>query len=84
MGRDAVMAAMHRRGIGTGVHYIALHLHPYYRKRYGLSPRDFPNATWISERTISLPLSAKLTDAEVSRVADSFRKIVGGAARRRG
>jgi len=80
--RDAVMHALHRRGIGTGVHYRSLHLHPYYRNRFGFRPGDFPNAEWISERTLSLPLSAKLTDTEVSRIVAGFRDVVGGAARR--
>ncbi len=81
--RDGVMRALARRGVGTGVHYISLHLHPFYRKKFGFKRQDFPNAAWISERTLSLPLSAKLTDAEVERVVKSFRTVVRAAARRR-
>jgi dTDP-4-amino-4,6-dideoxygalactose transaminase len=66
--RDHVMLELHRQNIGTGVHYRALHLHPYYRETFGYVPGDFPNAEWISERTISLPLSPKLTDDDVEDV----------------
>lgn len=66
--RNEFMTKMHQRGVGTGVHYRAVHIHPYYRERFGYAPEDFPNAHWISERTVSLPLSAKLTDQHVERV----------------
>ncbi len=79
--RDGVMMALFRRGVGCGVHYIALHLQPYYRKRFGFRPNDFPVAAWISERTLSLPLSAALTDGEAERVADAFVAVIRGAAR---
>ena len=78
-GRDGIRGMLAERGIGTGVHYISLHLHPHYRKRYGFSPGDFPNARWISERTLSLPFSAFLTDSEVERVADVFRAVINSA-----
>ena len=66
--RDEVLVALHEQNIGTGVHYRALHLHPYYRDTFGYSQGDFPNAEWISDRTISLPLSPKLTDDDVDDV----------------
>ncbi len=66
--RNEFMTKMHKRGVGTGVHYRAVHVHPYYQERFGYKPEDFPNANWISERTVSLPLSAKLTDEQVDRV----------------
>lgn len=77
MSRDEVMAQLHARGIGTGVHYRALHLQAYYRDRFGFRPEDFPNAAWISERTISLPLSAKLTDSEVDRIIKAVQDVLG-------
>ena len=76
VGRDEVQAALHELRIGTGIHYRALHLHAYYRERWGLEPGDYPNATWISERTISLPLSPKLTDADVQDVTDAVRGVL--------
>lgn len=74
--RDAFMTELHRRGIGTGVHYRSLHLHAYYRKRFGFEEDDFPEATSISDRTVSLPLSAKLTDDEVERVIHNVRDLL--------
>ncbi len=75
--RDELMAALHQRGIGTGVHYVGVHLHPYYRERFGYRPEDFPNATWISERTVSLPLSGGLSDEDVEDVIAAVRAVVG-------
>jgi dTDP-4-amino-4,6-dideoxygalactose transaminase len=81
IGRDAFMARLHARGIGTGVHYRALHLHRYYRERFGFRPEDFPEAHRIGERTVSLPLSAKLTDADVDRVIGAVRGVLPQAVR---
>ena len=75
--RDGFLAEMHQRRIGTGVHYRALHVHPYYRDRWGYRPGDFPNAHAIGERTVSLPLSPKLGDREVDRVVRAVHEIVG-------
>ncbi len=74
--RDEFLDEMTKRNIGVGVHYIALHLHPYYQKTYGYKRGDFPNAEWISDRTVSLPLSAKLTDEDVEDVVQAVRKIL--------
>jgi dTDP-4-amino-4,6-dideoxygalactose transaminase len=75
--RDEFLSQMHRRRIGTGVHYRALHTHPYYRERWGFRPEQFPNAYAIGEHTVSLPLAPKLTDAEVERVIVAAREILG-------
>ncbi|MCX5660740.1 MAG: DegT/DnrJ/EryC1/StrS aminotransferase family protein [Planctomycetota bacterium] len=82
IGRDEVMGELHKRGIGSGVHYRALHLHEYYRKTWGYEPDDFPNARWVSDRTLSLPFSAKLSEEEIVRIIDTFRDVVGGARRK--
>ncbi len=74
--RDGFLEEMTRRKLGVGVHYLALHLHPYYQQAYGCKPGDFPNAEWISHRTVSLPLSPKLTDQEVERVVSHVRDIL--------
>ncbi|MEI6632676.1 MAG: DegT/DnrJ/EryC1/StrS family aminotransferase [Chlamydiota bacterium] len=66
--RDEVQQALHRENIGTGIHFVSVHLHRYYRERYGYRRGDFPNAEFVSDRTISLPLSAKLTDEDVEDV----------------
>ena len=75
--RDGFLEEMQRRRIGTGVHYRALHVHPYYRDRWGYKPDDFPNAHAIGERTVSLPLSPKLDDSDVDRVIRAVHEIVG-------
>jgi len=74
--RDQFLDEMTKRNIGVGVHYIVLHLHPYYQQTYGYKRGDFPNAEWISDRTASLPFSAKLTTKEVERVISTVRKIL--------
>jgi dTDP-4-amino-4,6-dideoxygalactose transaminase len=74
--RDEFLQALHKENIGAGIHYIALHLHPFYRKTYGYHSGDFPNAEFISNRTFSLPLSAKLTDQDVEDVIHSVKKIL--------
>lgn len=76
--RDRFLDEMTRRKIGVGVHYLGLHLHPYYRERYGYKPGDLPNTEWISDRTVSLPLSPKLTDRDVDDVVEAVRDIVAG------
>ena len=73
LSRDEFMARMHQRGVGTGVHYVGIHLQPYYRRRFGWLPADFPNASWISERTVSIPLSPHLSDCDVERVIQAVR-----------
>ncbi len=68
---------MTKQKIGVGVHYIALHLHPYYQTQCGQKIGDFPNAEWILDRTISIPLSAKLSDEDRQDVIDAVRTICG-------
>ncbi len=80
--RDQVLNDLIRLKIGTGVHYTALHLHPYYRQAFGYGPGDFPNAEYIGARTLSLPLSAKLTDQDVEDVVAAVREVTRGPARR--
>ena len=74
--RDWVLNALIAENVGTGVHYIPIHRHPYYRKTYGWRESQFPNADWIGARTISLPLSAGLTDRDVTDVIEAFTKVL--------
>jgi dTDP-4-amino-4,6-dideoxygalactose transaminase len=74
--RDAVMSALRAEGIGTGVHFIGIHLQPYYAGRFSLRPEQFPAATEISRRTISLPLSGALSEADVEDVITAVRKVI--------
>ncbi|MBJ6985303.1 DegT/DnrJ/EryC1/StrS family aminotransferase [Luteimonas sp. MC1750] len=68
--RDSFLDRMHALGIGTGVHYLAVPEHHYYRERFGWRPEQWPNAMEIGRRTVSLPLSPKLEDADVLRVLE--------------
>lgn len=79
--RDAVQRELHARNIGTGIHYRALHLHHYYRTTFGYEGGDIPNAEWISDRTLSLPLSPKLTDADVDDVIGIVTSVLKAVSR---
>jgi len=74
--RNQFIEALKAENIGTGIHYTALHLHKYYREAFGYKRGDFPNAEWISDRTISLPLSPKLTEKDVIDVIQAVRKVI--------
>ena len=74
--RDEFLVKMTKHNIGVGVHYRALHLHPYYQETYGYKNGDFPNAEWVSDRTASIPLSAKLTDGDVEDVIAAVKEII--------
>ena len=63
--RDFILNALIKEGIGTRVHYNAIHNHEYYKNMFGLDVQSFPNAQWISDRTLSLPLSSRLSDKDV-------------------
>lgn len=74
--RITLVERLREAGIGTGWHFPALHLEPWYSERYGFKPGMFPVAESIANRTLSLPLSAALHDSEVERVASVFSSIV--------
>jgi perosamine synthetase len=71
--RQALMDIFQRRGIGFSVHFVSLHLHPYYRKRYGFRPEDFPVSARLSREIISLPFFPGMNERQVRRVAGAFR-----------
>jgi len=74
--RDAFLDAMTARGIGVGVHYLSLNEHPYYQETYGWRPEDAPHALRVGRQTVSLPISAKLSDADVTRVIGAVRSVL--------
>jgi dTDP-4-amino-4,6-dideoxygalactose transaminase len=74
--RDHLLEELNERKIGTGVHYRGVHLHPYYRDRYDLVPEQFPVASAISERTLSLPLSPKVAEADQDDVVAAVRELL--------
>jgi dTDP-4-amino-4,6-dideoxygalactose transaminase len=75
--RDAFLDSMNKRRIGTGVHYLSVPEHPYYQQRFGWHPENWPNAMRLGRQTVSLPLSPKLSDADVERVIESVSAIIG-------
>ena len=73
-----MLDALHADRVGAGVHYRAIHLQPYYRDRYGIDPASLPVATELSDRTLSLPLSHTLSEADVEDVVEALRRALGG------
>ena len=78
IGRDEFIVQMKERGIGTSVHFIPIHHHPYYRETYGWAPGDFPVADEAFETMVSLPLYTRMTDGAVDRVASAVEEIIRG------
>jgi len=74
--RDRFLDEMTNRNIGVGVHYVSLPNHPVYQKRFGWCPEDFSVAQKIGDQTVSLPLSAKLTDTDVCDVISAVKSIL--------
>ncbi|HMK77291.1 MAG TPA: DegT/DnrJ/EryC1/StrS aminotransferase family protein [Thermodesulfobacteriota bacterium] len=73
--RTGFIEELKRMGIGTSVHFIPLHIHPYYRDVYGYRPDDFPVAFETYKRIISLPIYSKMTDPDVERVIEAVMHI---------
>ncbi len=73
--RNRFIELMAESGIGTSVHFIPLHLQPYWRDRYGYSPEDFPAALDIFQRSVSLPIYSRMSDTDMERVVKAVREI---------
>jgi dTDP-4-amino-4,6-dideoxygalactose transaminase len=73
MSRDAFLDAMTSRKIGVGVHYLSIAEHPYYQQSFGWKSEDFPNAMRVGRRTVSIPMSPKLSDSDVERIIHAVR-----------
>ena len=71
-----MIAALRAAGIGSSVHFIPLHLHPYYRDKYGYRAEDFPQALAAFHRIVSLPLYPKMRDEDVDAVIGATRDIL--------
>lgn len=76
LSRDKLLDGLTAHNIGAGVHYRGVHLHPYYRDKYCLSPGDFPVASSISERTLSLPLGPNVTEADQDDVVQALVELL--------
>ena len=74
--RDAFIERLFAAGIGCSVHYIPLHLQPYWRDRYALTPEQFPQSQRVYERMVSLPLYTRMGVAEVDRVVAAVRQAL--------
>lgn len=75
IGRDDIIRELAAWNIGTSVHFIPVHLHPFYRDTYGYRRDEFPNAIEIYDEVVSLPLYPAMTDEDVASVADAVRAI---------
>jgi perosamine synthetase len=78
--RATLIEALKERGIGTSVHFIPLHLHPYYRRTYGYEPGDLPIAEAAYEREVSLPIYPGLAPSDVDRVVAAIGSILRDGA----
>ncbi len=68
--RNEFIKEMTKRDIGTSVHYKPLHRMTYYKKKYGLKPEMFPNAEWVFQRCVSLPIFSAMTDSQLEYVIE--------------
>ena len=73
--RNEFIEALREQSIGTSVHFIPLHLHPYYRDRFGYKPEDFPNASAVFDRIVSLPIYPGMTESDVEKVIEAVTNI---------
>jgi dTDP-4-amino-4,6-dideoxygalactose transaminase len=75
VGRAEIIAALDAENIGVGIHYVPVHQQPYYRQQFGLKDSDFPNATFVGERTFSLPLSPAMSEQDAADVVTALARI---------
>src|SRR5262249_8072628 len=79
--RDRFMQELKSRNIGVGLHYTAAHEFSYYANRFGWRPEDYPEAHFVSERIVSLPLFPGLTDSDQDDVVSAVREILAESSR---
>lgn len=79
--RQQFMQAMHTKGIGCGISYEALHLTTLARREWGGAEGQFPNAERIARETVTLPLTAGMSEADVDRVCQAAAEVIAAAAR---
>ena len=75
--RNGFISEMTKRDIGTSVHYKPIHRMTYYKERYGLKPEMFPNAEWVFERCVSLPIFSAMTGDQLEYVIENIKDILG-------
>ena len=74
--RKEIYEALRAENIGVNVHYIPVHLHPYYQRKFGYKQGDYPKAERYYERTITLPIFPKMSDADVEDVIKAVKKVI--------
>lgn len=74
--RNEIMHDLRRENIGTGIHFYGLHLHRFYAETLGMRPEDYPVATAVSNRIISLPLHPQLSDRHIHEVVSALKKVL--------
>lgn len=75
LSRNEFIDKMKEAEIGTSVHYMPLHLHPYYKEKYGYTQEDFKTATKVFNRILTIPFYPGLTDEEINRICDAVKSI---------
>lgn len=76
LSRDNLINILFKNGIGCSVHYIPLHNHPYWRDKYNLSKKDFPNSQKAYENSLSLPIYSMMTDRETNKIICELQKLL--------
>jgi len=74
--RDEFMRKLGEEKIGSGLHYTAIHIHKYYREKYGYRPDDLPNSSFCSDRILSIPLFPLMKSEDQKRVVSAIVKII--------
>lgn len=74
--RDEVLQQIRNQGIGATIHYLPVHMHKYYQKKFGFKNGDFPIAEYIYERMITLPLTPAMTLKEAKETAETVKRII--------
>jgi dTDP-4-amino-4,6-dideoxygalactose transaminase len=77
MSRDSFLNAIFHQNIGVGVHYLSIPEHPFYQRKFGWKPSEYPNAMSFGRRTVSLPLSARLSDQDIDDVIEAVFRVLG-------
>ncbi len=78
--RHESIEELNTAGIGTSVHFVPLHIHPYYREVYGHEEHDLPVAKQLFERSVSLPICSRMTQTDIERVVDVVTDVASQRA----
>jgi perosamine synthetase len=77
-GRREIFDALRAENIGVNVHYLPVHLHPYYRREFGYKAGDYPKAERYYERAITLPIFPRMSDDDIDYVIKTVKKVMDG------